>query len=87
MEMSIPPAATRASLPLVANQQEENVKLTGGAREETAERRGAGVAFGSQGSTRAMGAHRGPDSTVYTAATADVLAMKATTLSKSSSSQ
>ena len=63
------------------------MKRAGGAREETTERRGAGAVFGSHSSTRAMAAHCGPASTVYNSATAYVLAMKAATLSKSSSSQ
>jgi len=74
------------SLPLVANQQWDEA-LAGGAREQAAEQRVAGPAFGSAGATHATGTNRSPASTTDGATIADALSMNTTTSSSSSSSQ
>jgi len=76
----------RVSLPLVANQLSSE-RLAGGARGQASVCSGTERALGSAGSTQAPGTHRGPASTTGGEEIADALVMKATTVSKSSSSQ
>src|SRR5215475_1599057 len=67
--------------------QLESEEATGGARGNAAVRNGAGGASGSEASTSATGTQTGPGPTADGSEIAEVLPMKRTTLSKSSSSQ